>query len=113
MNKRLIGARKEQLVTEYLIDNNYVILERNYQTKTGEIDIIAKDDKCIVFIEVKYRSSSRYGSSLDAVDYKKQHTIRHVARIYLSTRYRSLDIPCRFDVIGIDGNNITHIKNAF
>lgn len=113
MNKRLIGARKEQLVTEYLIDNNYVILERNYQTKTGEIDIIAKDDNCIVFIEVKFRSSSRYGSSLDAVNYRKQQTIRHVARIYLSTRYKSLDIPCRFDVIGMDGNNITHIINAF
>ena len=103
----------QQLVTEYLIDNNYVILERNYQTKTGEIDIIAKDDNCIVFIEVKFRSSSRYGSSLDAVNYRKQQTIRHVARIYLSTRYKSLDIPCRFDVIGMDGNNITHIKNAF
>ena len=100
-NKRVTGADNEQRATEYLIDNGYSILERNFRNKTGEIDIIAQNDNLIVFVEVKYRSS------------KKQQIIRQVAMYYLTTRYKSCDIPCRFDVIGIDGTDITHIKNAF
>ncbi len=113
VNKRTIGADKEQLAVEFLIDNGYKVLERNFRNRTGEIDIIASKDNYIVFIEVKYRSSNRYGSAIEAVNYKKQQTIRKVAGYYLTTRYKSCDIPCRFDVLGIDGGTITHIKNAF
>ena len=102
-NKRTIGADKEQLAAEYLIDNGYTVLERNFRSK----------DNYLVFIEVKYRSSTRYGAAVEAVNYKKQQTIRKVASYYLATRYRSCDIPCRFDVLGIDGRTIPHIKNAF
>ena len=56
-NKRVTGADNEKRATEYLIDNGYSILERNFRNKTGEIDIIAKNDNLIVFVEVKYRSS--------------------------------------------------------
>lgn len=56
-NKRVTGADNEQRATEYLIDNGYSILERNFRNKTGEIDIIAQNDNLIVFVEVKYRSS--------------------------------------------------------
>ena len=113
VNKRTIGADKEQLAAEYLIDNGYTVLERNFRSRTGEIDIIASKDNYLVFIEVKYRSSNRYGAAIEAVNYKKQQTIRKVASYYLATKYNSCDIPCRFDVLGIDGGAITHIKNAF
>ena len=60
-NKRTIGADKEQLAARYLDDNGYTVLERNFRNKTGEIDIIAKKDNYIVFVEVKYRSNNKYG----------------------------------------------------
>ena len=98
VNKRAAGADKEQLAARYLVDNGYTVLERNFRNKTGEIDIIAKKDNYIVFVEVKYRSNQ---------------ITRRVAQFYMPTRYKSCDIPCRFDVIGIDGETVTHIKNAF
>ena len=101
VNKRAAGADKEQLAARYLVDNGYTVLERNFRNKTGEIDIIAKKDNYIVFVEVK------------AVNYRKKQIIRRVAQFYMATRYKSCDIPCRFDVIGIDGETVTHIKNAF
>ena len=113
VNKRAAGADKEQLAARYLVDNGYTVLERNFRNKTGEIDIIAQNDNLIVFVEVKYRSSKKYGYAVEAVSYRKQQIIRQVAMYYLTTRYKSCDIPCRFDVIGIDGTYITHIKNAF
>ena len=57
VNKRAAGADKEQLAARYLVDNGYTVLERNFRNKTGEIDIIAKKDNYIVFVEVKYRLS--------------------------------------------------------
>ena len=79
----------------------------------GEIDIIAMKDEYLVFVEVKYRSTSRYGNASEAVGIRKQQTIRNVASFYLTTRYKRTDIPCRFDVIAINADSITHIQNAF
>ncbi|MDO5382884.1 MAG: YraN family protein [Eubacteriales bacterium] len=112
-NNRQTGSDYENLACNYLIKNGYEIIERNYRCKTSEIDIIAKKANWIIFIEVKYRSSREYGISLEAVNARKQMRIRKAAEIYLVTHYKRMDIPCRFDVIGIDGDKITHIKNAF
>ena len=117
MNNYRSGKWAEFLARLYLRLHGYRIVARNIivgrGTTAGEIDIIASKDNYLVFIEVKYRSSTRYGAAVEAVNYKKQQTIRKVASYYLATRYRSCDIPCRFDVLGIDGRTITHIKNAF
>ena len=113
INKRQLGQEKEEMACLYLENNGYKILENNFRCKIGEIDIIAKKDMCLVFVEVKYRSSNKYGYSIEAVNKKKQITIRKVAEFYVTTRYKKSDIMCRFDVIGIDGDNITHITNAF
>ena len=107
VNKRAAGADKEQLAARYLVDNGYTVLERNFRNKTGEIDIIAKKDNYIVFVEVKYRSNNKYGYAVEAVNYRKKQIIRPVAQFYMATRYKSCDIPCRFDVIGIDGETVT------
>ncbi|MGN0327337.1 MAG: YraN family protein [Lachnospira sp.] len=112
-NNRQTGSNYENLACNYLIKSGYEIIERNYRCKTSEIDIIAKKDNWIVFVEVKYRSSHDYGVSIEAVNIRKQMRIRKAAEIYLITHYKHMDIPCRFDVIGIDGDKITHIKNAF
>lgn len=74
VNKRAAGADKEQLAARYLVDNGYTVLERNFRNKTGEIDIIAKKDNYIVFVEVKYRSNNKYGYAVEAVNYRKKHT---------------------------------------
>ena len=111
-NKRQTGIKYEQAAGFFLEQMGYEILEYNYCCRFGEIDIIAKDGACLVFCEVKYRSDRGKGSPLEAVDYRKQQTIFRCASHYLAGQGFG-DIPCRFDVIGIEGTAITHIENAF
>ena len=70
MNQRQLGSLYEERATEYLKTKGYRILERNFRNRMGEIDIIAKDGAYFCFIEVKYRTSNRYGSPLEAVGYR-------------------------------------------
>lgn len=112
-NNRKIGSDKEKLAVEYLKKYNIDILAMNYRTKQGEIDIIGKDGECIVFIEVKYRSSTTYGYPEEAVNISKQRKIRSVATYFMITHNISMDSQVRFDVISILGNQINHIRNAF
>lgn len=111
-NRRRKGADYEKAVGYYLEQCGYEILQYNYRCRAGEIDIVAKDGPYLVFCEVKYRSGSRAGSPLEAVDFKKQQVIFRCAQFYL-TEHHMHDVPCRFDVIGIEGGEITHIKDAF
>ncbi len=112
-NKRTVGTKYEDIAAEYLLSQGHTIITRNYRTKSGEIDIISKDDSTIVFTECKYRSSNRYGYAVEAVDMRKQHKISRVA-LFFCSKYGYTSYPCRFDVIGIDKDcSITHIKNAF
>ena len=112
-NKRQIGSDYEQKAVQYLQDNGYRILEKNYRNRSGEIDIIATKGGNLIFVEVKYRTTNIYGHPLEAVNWRKQQQIRKVARIYLMCHGRSEWTPCRFDVIAFEGENMTHIKNAF
>lgn len=66
-----------------------------------------------MFVEVKYRRDKRSGSALEAVDVRKQRRISAVARYYLTTRPGNVELPCRFDVVAFDGEEIQWIKNAF
>ena len=90
-----------------------MILRHNYRCRQGEIDLIAKDGEYLVFIEVKYRSQNRAGYSLDAVNLAKQKKISQVARYFLTAEYHCTEIPCRFDVVGIDGDSLHWVKDAF
>lgn len=112
-NKRQIGAIYEEKATEYLKNNGYDIVSRNYRTRFGEIDIIAKQDRTFVFCEVKYRASSNYGDPAEAVNRAKQKKICRVALWYLKEQGLGENTPGRFDVITINGENIAHIQNAF
>lgn len=111
-NKRQTGAAYERAAGYYLEQLGFEILEYNYRCRAGEIDIIAKDGDYLVFCEVKYRSDSKTGSPAEAVDCRKQRTIFRCAMQYLTQRHLE-EIPCRFDVIGIEGTEVTYIKNAF
>ena len=111
-NKRKIGSYYEQKAVEYLKAHGFTIVELNYTSKVGEIDIIAKDKNTYVFVEVKYRKNDSYGNPLEAIDFRKQNKIRNVARIYIHEK-NLYNYNIRFDAIAILNNNITHIKDAF
>ena len=113
INKRTVGSKYEQTAGEFLIKKGYRIIAYNYRCKLGEIDIIALDGDELVFVEVKYRASSRYGSPMEAVNYRKQNKIYMVANYYLMEQHISKYTKVRFDVVGILGKEITLIKNAF
>ncbi len=112
MNTKIPGQRGEALAFNYLIENNYKILNTNFSCKLGEIDIIAQKDDYIIFVEVKARSSSAFGLPREAVTYQKQQHIKRTALFYLQ-KTKNLDKFCRFDVIEILGDKISHIENAF
>ncbi len=114
MNKRTTGADKEALAAKYLQGKGYFIIQTNYRVRQAEIDIVARDGATIVFVEVKYRSSLVNGNPLEAVDYRKQRQISKAALFYMTESKISTDnTSIRFDVIGILGDEITHIENAF
>ncbi len=112
-NKRQTGTFYEIKAEEYLLQKGYRILERNFRNRNGEIDIIAKDGEYFCFIEVKYRTTNDYGNPFEAVDCRKQNQIRKVANYYLMKNKLNEWTPCRFDVIGFVGQEMTHIENAF
>ena len=89
------------------------IREKNFRCRSGEIDLIAQDERYLVFVEVKYRKNGRSGSSFAAVGREKQRIISRVARYYLAVHgYRDFP-PSSIEVVGIDGEKIHWIKNAF
>lgn len=112
-NLRKLGGRWEKYCAAYLKSMGYEIVQMNYRCRAGEIDIIAKDGRYLVFIEVKYRKSNASGNPIEAVSFSKQKTISFVAAFYLSTHHAKGDTPVRFDVIAILGDKIKVIKNAF
>ena len=106
------GKYFEEIARDFLKKKGYKILEQNYINKLGEIDIIAKFKKTIVFVEVKYRKNEYFGLPREAVNEFKQHKIRNIATSYLKSK-KLLDSECRFDVVEILGDKITHIENCF
>lgn len=111
-SSREVGARYERRAGEYLESLGYKIIEYNYRCRKGEIDLIAKDGEYLVFCEVKFRKDSRKGHPSEAVDYRKQRIISKCAMYYLMEHGLS-DIPCRFDVVGMEGGEVLLIKDAF
>ncbi|MBR2122388.1 MAG: YraN family protein [Lachnospiraceae bacterium] len=111
---RSTGSVYEDMAVRYLQKLGWRILERNFRSRSGEIDIIAADGRSIVFVEVKFRKSNSSGTPLEAVSLYKQRRISNTALFYLYYARIPEERPCRFDVIGIDGSErITHIKDAF
>lgn len=113
INTRSVGDSNEQRAAEFMEKEGYRIVARNFRNRYGEIDIIAIDGNTLAFVEVKYRSSNRYGFPLEAVDYRKQQTIISVARYFMMLNNISEDCPIRFDIVAILGDDIEIVKDAF
>ena len=110
--RKLLGRSGEDRAADYLADRGYTILERNYEAPYGEIDLIALDQGTLVFVEVKTRTTSAYGAPELAVNPRKQEHMVKAALGYL--KFKKLhQMPCRFDVVAISGEQVELIRNAF
>ncbi len=107
------GTEYERQAAEFLEKKGYRILHRNFYSRFGEIDLVARQGAYLVFAEVKYRNSAQGGHPLEAVDRLKQRRICKTAAYYCLRYGYGEDTPCRFDVIGILGEEITHVEDAF
>lgn len=113
VNKRQIGKEKETLACDFLKRKGFEIIAVNYWCRYSEIDIIAKEGNCLVFVEVKYRKNADCGGSSYAVSRSKMKKICQCATYYIYRENVQPDTPMRFDVIAIDGRQIRHFVNAF
>ena len=113
--RKLLGREGEDRAAKFLAKRGYRILERNYRTRSGEIDLIALDRGVVVFVEVKTRTSDAFGAPELAVTPKKQQRMLKAALGYM--KYKKLhQVPCRFDVVAISGAagpEVELIQNAF
>ncbi len=112
-----LGKSGEAAAVNYLARHNYIIVATGFRLFRGEIDIIAYDKQTLVFVEVKTRRSSDFGSPEESVTPAKQQQLRKIAQGFL-TLNKIKDVECRFDVISLikKGGNyyqIRHFKNAF
>ncbi len=109
-----LGKIGEDIATSHLKKLNYKIIERNFRTRTGEIDIIAKDKNELVFVEVKTRTTTFFGNPAEAVNFIKKEHIYKTAKYYLY-KNKLENAFVRFDVIEIYFNNnkykVVHLKN--
>lgn len=113
MNKRSLGDDYEHIAALYLQSEGYEIIEHNFRCKLGEIDIIARKDGYLRFIEVKYRSDKKKGLPEEAINYQKQRQICKVASYYMMKNRYAADTACCFDVVGILNQEIKLYENAF
>ncbi len=95
-----LGRRGEALAARALRRRGYVLLERRWRCRIGEIDIVARDGEVLVVVEVKARSRSDYGPPIDAVDRDKRRKLEKLARAYLQANKLS-DVTVRFDLVGV------------
>lgn len=105
------GRCGENLAEKFLRETGHRIIEKNFKTKFGEIDIISKDKNTIVFVEVKTRRDSSFGAPQLSVNTRKQKHLALAALTFI--KKNSLNSDYRFDIVAICGDKVEHIKNAF
>ncbi|WP_281555852.1 YraN family protein [Thalassomonas sp. RHCl1] len=115
---RETGRQTETLAANYLLEQGLTLIGKNFSAKTGEIDLLMREQQVLVFVEVKYRKHPTFGGALAAVSASKQKKIRQTAEFYLQQAgLNAYNTPCRFDVVTLQGSierpQITWLKNAF
>ncbi len=112
MNTRIVGRRGEDIAAEYLVKNKYKIIERNFNCRYGEIDLIVWDGNAVIFVEVKARKNDKFGLPRESVNLHKQQTIVQCANYWLYLK-KQIGTPVRFDVVEILDGKVFHWKDAF
>lgn len=112
-----IGNRAESRAQQYLEQQGFITLTKNYRCKLGEIDLVMKDGNTLVFVEVRLRSNRKFASALESVNYSKQQKLTRAALHFLQSHRLYDKVACRFDVVALDntGNapHLSWVKNAF
>lgn len=114
-----LGKEGEAIALKFLLDKGYKLIARNYLVSHwGEIDLVMQDSNYLVFVEVRTKRNTIYGTPLETVNHEKRRQIIKMARIYMTKEKVSPDTFCRFDVVGIilprDGKpQIEYYKDAF
>lgn len=115
-NRHHLGITGEQLAQNFLAKKGYRILTTNYRSRYGEIDIVCLDGETVVFVEVKTRSSEKFGTPTEAVTFRKRTRLRQLAQMYLIT-HNLETYPVRFDVLSLIFSStrieIEHLIGAF
>lgn len=116
------GDYTESLACQYLENKGFKLIERNFNCRLGEIDLIMQDNDVLVFVEVRYRRNNNYGSGADSITNNKQSKLIKAASVYLQKHTKLNKYPARFDVVSITGSvetsnlnkiNFDWIENAF
>jgi len=108
------GARAERLAERLLIEEGLTILDRNFHSRFGEIDRVCRSERELIFVEVRYRAHTRFGSAAASVTLAKQKKLIKAAHYYILTHDHFSKLFMRFDVIGIASNQQAQwIKGAF
>ena len=116
------GEYTENLACQYLENKGFKLIEKNFNCRLGEIDLIMKDKDSLVFVEVRYRRSNNFGSGAESITISKQSKLIKTASLYLQQHAKLNQYPARFDIVSISGfietdniNNIDFdwIENAF
>lgn len=119
MNTQDIGKAAEEKAKKFLCSNNLTLITANYFCRQGEIDLIMRDRGSIVFVEVKFRKNTHYGTGLEMVTRKKQRKIIATAKHYLHKHGLTEKVNCRFDIVTLESKihstepTINWLKNAF
>ena len=98
-SSRKTGQTAEAVAEKYLSKKGLKFIDRNYAAAGGEIDLIMRDGNVTVFVEVRFRKSSKYGSASESIDSRKQQRIIRAANHYTQTNPKTLLAPCRFDTV--------------
>jgi putative endonuclease len=102
MKTKAIGMIAEAAAKDYLLTNHLVFIGKNYHCRQGEIDLIMKEDKQLVFVEVRYRKNKQYGTGIESITKEKQRRIITAARHYLHAHKLTETVSCRFDIVGVE-----------
>ena len=116
IDRKKLGDWGEEVAVRYLLEKGFRILQRNFRADRGEIDIIAREDDCVVFVEVKTGSTHKYGPPEDKITSAKQRQLYKIANHFIQQN-PDLDTDFRFDAVIVDGSPeqyiIRHYPNAF
>ena len=103
-HRNRLGTEAESAALSYLESRGLVLITRNFRCGAGEIDLVLTDDRCLAFVEVRYRRSQLFGGAAASVDRRKQDRIRHTAELFMQSHPALEFDETRFDVVAVSGD---------
>ncbi len=111
--RRELGAKGEDQVAAWYESNGYSVVDRNWRCRQGELDLVARRGRRLVFCEVKGKTGGRYGDPLEMVDAEKQRRVRRAAAAYLAAHPQLADLRVSFDVVADRAGRLERVREAF